>query len=296
MTAPVENTVTSPPIYPTKITDLNGNASRHSRPYRHETEHGFHWKRWKLLALLSILALFGIWWLLTSLHVTSRVILPTPSDVIHEFWVVATKGFQGQVLSTDIEVSMEQIGLGLAGAIILGVPIGLIIGFSKLADALFDPYIQFLRPLPPLGYYTLLIVWFGIGNISKILLLILTGLPIIAVATTAGVRAVSISWIRVAYSLGMNRKQLLTQIVFRATIPDIVTGTRIATGAIFGSLVAAELIAANSGLGWLILNASNFVRTGIVIMALILIGMIAIILDRIFVKLDRTLAPWKSKQ
>ena len=158
-----------------------------------------------------------------------------------------------------------------------------------------DPYIQFLRPLPPLGYYTLLIVWFGIGDTSKVVLLFLTGLPIVVVSSAAGVRSVDRDLLLATSSLGLKGFHLFRFVVFPACLPAIFTGMRLALGATFGSLVAAELIAAESGLGWLILTASNYVRTSIVFAGIIVIGLIALVLDHGVVLIERKLVPWAGK-
>lgn len=209
--------------------------------------------------------------------------------------IVATEGFQGVTLLEDVNVSLMRIGAGFIMAVAVGVPLGLWIGTSRFVESALDPYIQFLRPLPPLGYYTLLIVWFGIGDTSKVVLLFLTGLPILVVSSAAGVRSVDRDLLLATSSLGLKGFQLFRFVVFPACLPAIFTGMRLALGATFGSLVAAELIAAESGLGWLILTASNYVRTSIVFSGIIVIGMIALVLDHGVVLIERKLVPWAGK-
>lgn len=247
------------------------------------------------LSLASIAAGLCIWQFLTAFGILSPALLPSIADVVRAGVNVATKGFQGVTLIQDVAVSLMRVGSGFAMAVLVGVPLGLWIGTNHVVESALDPYIQFLRPLPPLGYYTLLIVWFGIGDASKVILLFLTGLPIIVVSSAAGVRSVDRDLLLATSSLGLKGFQLFRFVVFPACLPAIFTGMRLALGATFGSLVAAELIAAESGLGWLILTASNYVRTSIVFAGIIVIGFIALVLDHGVVLIERRLIPWAGK-
>ena len=236
-----------------------------------------------------------LWQALAAFHVLAPSLLPSIPDVLRAAASVATEGFQGVTLLEDVEVSLLRVGLGFLAAVCVGVPLGLLVGMSRFIESAVDPYIQFLRPLPPLGYYTLLIVWFGIGDASKIILLFLTGLPIIAVSSAAGVRAVDRGMLLAMSSLGLKGVSLFRFVVLPGCLPAIFTGMRLALGATFGSLVAAELIAAESGLGWLILTASNYVRTAIVFAGIIVIGLIALALDQAVVQIERRLVPWAGR-
>ncbi len=248
-----------------------------------------------LLGVVAVAAGLALWQALAAFHVLSPALLPSISSVVRAAAEVATTGYQGVTLLEDIEVSLMRVGLGFAAAVCVGVPLGLWIGMSRFVASTVDPYLQFLRPLPPLGYYTLLIVWFGIGDASKIILLFLTALPIIAVSSAAGVRGVDRGMLLAMSSLGLKGWGLFRFVVFPACLPAIFTGMRLALGATFGSLVAAELIAAESGLGWLILTASNYVRTAIVFAGIIVIGLIALVLDQVVVQIERRLVPWAGR-
>lgn len=248
-----------------------------------------------LVSLIAIGVGLALWQGVVSLRLLAPALLPSIADVIRAGVDVATAGYQGVTLLQDLETSLTRVGLGFLAAVLVGVPLGLCIGMSRLVESAIDPYIQFLRPLPPLGYYTLLIVWFGIGDAPKIILLFLTGLPILVVSSAAGVRAVDRDLLLATSSLGLKGFRLFRFVVFPACLPAIFTGMRLALGATFSSLVAAELIAAESGLGWLILTASNYVQTGIVFAGIIVIGLVALILDRGVVLLERRLVPWAGK-
>ena len=251
-------------------------------------------RNWSL-SVLSILVGLGTWEALSSLGALPPGLLPSIQDVAKAVVALTTEGFQGVTLMQDIMTSLWRVGGGFLLAIVVGVPLGLLIGTSGLVESVFDPYVQFLRPLPPLGYYTLLVVWFGIGDAPKIILLFLTALPIIVVSSAAGVRAVNRDLLLATSSLGLKGFQLFRFVVFPACLPSIFTGLRLALGATFGSLVAAELIAADSGLGWLILTAGDYVRTNIVFAGIIVIGLIALGLDRGVVLIERRLVPWAGR-
>ena len=248
-----------------------------------------------MVSLISIAVGLAVWQALVSFGVLAPALLPSIPDVVRAGVSVATEGYQGVTLIEDLEVSLMRVGLGFFAAVCVGVPLGLWIGMSRFVESAIDPYIQFLRPLPPLGYYTLLIVWFGIVYASKVILLFLTGLPILVVSSAAGVRAVDRDLLLATSSLGLKGFHLFRFVVFPACLPAIFTGMRLALGATFGSLVAAELVAAESGLGWLVLTASNYVRTAIVFAGIIVIGVVALALDQGVVWIERKFVPWAGK-
>lgn len=253
-------------------------------------------KRYWTVSVASVLIALASWQILTVNGVIPSSLLPSMQHVLHSGVEVATVGYQGATLLQDIGISLYRIGVGFVSAVAVGVPLGLMMGSNSIIESIFDPYIQFLRPLPPLGYYTLLIVWFGIGNLSKVTLLFLTALPIVVVSSAAGVKSIEDDLLLAVSSLGVRRFNLFRFVVFPACLPSIFTGLRLALGVTFGSLVAAELIAANSGLGWLILTAGDYVRTSIVFVGIIVIGVIALLLDRAMVWLQAVLVPWAGKQ
>ena len=168
-------------------------------------------------------------------------------------------------------------------------------GMSRIFRGIFDPPIEFYRPIPPLAYLPLIIIWFGIGEVSKILLIYLACFAPMALSTRAGVRSVSIEQIHVAYSLGASRAQVIRHIVLRAALPEILTGMRIGIGFAWTTLVAAEMVAAAAGLGYMILNASEFLVTDVVLMGIIVIGVIALLSDLLMRYVEKKLVPWKGK-
>jgi taurine transport system permease protein len=184
--------------------------------------------------------------------------------------------------------------LGLA--IVIAVPVGVSIGLSRRVRAVIDPLVEFYRPVPPLAYLPLVVIWCGIGELSKIFLIYLAVFAPISIATVQGVRRVEESRIRAALSLGASRWQLVCFVILPSAAPDILTGIRIGLGVGWSTLVAAELIAATRGLGFMIQSAANFLVTDVVLMGILMIGTIAFAFEWGLRKLQRTLLPWDGKR
>jgi taurine transport system permease protein len=190
---------------------------------------------------------------------------------------------------------MSRVFGAFALAVALGVPIGILMGTSRIARGIFDPPIEFYRPLPPLAYLPLMIVWFGIGEESKIILLFLAIFAPVTLAARAGVRSVSQEQIQAALSMGASRAQVIRHIILPGALPEILVGLRIGMGVGWTTLVAAEMVAADAGLGKMVFNASNFLRTDVVILGILLIGFVAFAFELGLRWFERWAVPWKGK-
>ena len=179
----------------------------------------------------------------------------------------------------------------MAGA----VPIGIAMGVSRVARGVFDPPVEFYRPLPPLAYLPLIVIWFGIDETSKILLIYLACFAPIALAAKAGVRSASIEQLNAAASMGASRWQVVRHVVIPSALPEILVGLRIAIGFGWTTLVAAEMVAATVGVGQMVLNASNFLRTDLVVAGILVIGLVAWAFDLLMRWAERRLVPWKGR-
>ena len=178
---------------------------------------------------------------------------------------------------------------------ITAVPIGIAMGMSRYARGVFDPPIEFYRPIPPLAYLPLTIIWFGIGEGGKLFLIFLACFAPIAINARAGVRSVSIEQIHAAYSMGATGQQVIRQVVLKAALPEILTGMRVAIAFGWTTLVAAEMVAAQAGIGVMVLNAARFLATDIVFLGIVVIGAVAFVFDLIMRRIERALVPWKGK-
>jgi len=247
------------------------------------------------VSVVSVLVFLLIWQFTTNRGLINQVFLPSPKRVWQTFIELVQQGYKGQSLLMHIAISMERLFIALSFAIAIGVPLGLLAGSSRLVRAIIDPFIEFYRPLPPLAYYTLIVLWFGIGDESKIILLFLNAFAPLLIGVIFSVQNIPIDRINGAKSLGAKGINLFISVIFRSCLPDILTSLRTAIGVAYATLVAAEMVAAVSGIGWMVLDASKYLRNDIVYVGVIIMGMIAIILDSLVRLLIRRVSPWLEK-
>jgi taurine transport system permease protein len=245
-----------------------------------------------LLSSLSIAILLGAWVLVTEMGWANELFLPKPQAVWAAFVKTLTKGYQGATLLEHVGASLYRILVSFALACLVGIPLGILMGVSRDARALLNPLIEFYRPLPPLGLYTLLVMWLGIGEASKLSLLFLAGLPGIVISTIQAVSSIDPVYVRAARTLGASRRALIFEIYLPAAGPQILSGMRISLGFIYTVLVAAEIVAASAGIGWMIWDAAKFLLSDIVIMGLIVLGLTGVALDFTMRLIGRLLMPW----
>lgn len=247
------------------------------------------------ISIVTALALIGLWYLSTAAGWVEPLFLPSPVAVVERFWEVLTEGFANATLMEHTGWSMLRVFGAFALALITAVPIGIFMGVNRVARGLFDPIIEFYRPLPPLAYLPLVIIWMGIGEASKIVLIYMAIFAPMALSARAGVKSVAIEQIHAAYSMGASRWQVVRHIILKSALPEILTGMRIGIGFGWTTLVAAEMVAAQAGLGFMVLNAAEFLVTDVVIMGIIVIGIIAYLFDLLMRYAERRLVPWKGR-
>lgn len=221
--------------------------------------------------------------------------LPSPEAVVIRFINIYKNGYQNSSLWEHVGASVMRVLAGFLAGSIIGIPLGYAMGLSSWFRGWFDPIVEFMRPVPPLALIPLIIIWFGIGEVGKVVLLFLAALWIMVIAARAGVAGVRISKIHAAYSLGASRWQILRHVIIPNSLPDIFTGARVAMGVCWGTVVAAELVAAQRGAGMMILVASKFQLTDIVLMGIIVIGIIGYTIDISMRIAERMLVPWKGR-
>lgn len=243
----------------------------------------------------TIIALLALWVLVTNMGWVKPLFLPSPQAVFNKFVAVATEGFANSTLLQHTVTSLLRVFGAFFLACITAIPTGILMGVNRFARGIFDPPIEFYRPLPPLAYLPLVVIWFGIGEFSKVFLIYLAIFAPMAIAARAGVRSVSIEQIHAAYSMGATRLQVIWFVILKAALPEIFTGMRIGIGVGWTTLVAAEMVASTRGLGFMVLNAAEFLASDVVIMGIIVIGFFAIAFDLLMRYLERWLVPWKGK-
>ncbi len=249
--------------------------------------------------LLSLALLVGAWLVLTWQFedgpIVQDIFLPGPDELWSGFVDLVMTGYKGHSVLAHIGFSLERVLAGFVTGAVIGTILGLLMGMRPTFSALLDPFIEFLRPLPQLGYLVLLIVWFGIGETSRIILLFLAALPVAAVAARSGVRNVPLQHIQVARSLGASEWQIFRHVVFPSALEDIFTGARLAVGIVYATLIAAEIIAGSTGIGWMILDAGRFLRSDYVFVGVVLIGLLGLALDRLLVAVQAHWVHWAGK-
>ena len=221
--------------------------------------------------------------------------LPSPEAVWARTLKIAKEGFRDFTLWEHLGYSLFRVVVGFLLGALIGIPLGYAMGLSNWFRGWFDPIVEFMRPVPPLALIPLIIIWFGIGESGKIILLFLAALWIMAIASRSGVSGVNITKVHAAYSLGASKWQLMRHVIVPNSLPEIFTGARVAMGVCWGTVVAAELVAASQGAGMMIMTASKFQNTDIVIMGIILIGVIGFGIDMLMRMAEKFLVPWKGK-
>ena len=221
--------------------------------------------------------------------------LPPPEAVVARLWEIARDGYRNASLWEHLGYSLFRVVTGFLLGALVGVPLGYAMGLSGWFRGWFDPIVEFMRPVPPLALIPLVIIWAGIGEVGKIVLLFLASLWIMAIAARSGVSGVRLSKVHAAYSLGASKGQVLRHVIVPNSLPDIFTGARVAMGVCWGPVVAAELVAANQGAGMMIMAASKFQQTDVVLMGIVLIGVIGFGIDLLMRRAERALVPWKGR-
>ena len=221
--------------------------------------------------------------------------LPSPEAVIGRIVEIANEGYQNSTLWQHLGYSLFRVLAGFFFGALVGIPLGYAMGLSSWFRGWFDPIVEFMRPVPPLALIPLVIIWAGIGEVGKVILLFLAALWIMTIAARSGVSGVRISKIHAAYSLGASKWQIMRKVIVPNSLPEIFTGARVAMGVCWGTVVAAELVAAEKGAGMMIMVASKFQLTDIVIMGIILIGVIGYGIDILMRRAERWLIPWKGR-
>jgi NitT/TauT family transport system permease protein len=219
-----------------------------------------------------------------AVRVTRNDLFPGPWQVVLGIVELIRKG----LLLKYIVASLFRVTWGFGLAVLVGVPIGLFLGWFRMAYQAFNPIIQVLRPISPIAWIPLAILWFGVSDAAPVFLIFLASVFPITVSATAAVQELQPVYLRAARNFGLGRTQLFSQVILPATLPRILTGVRIALGVAWLVVVAAEMIAVNSGLGYLIIDARNAgKRYDLVVAGMLVIGVIGLVLDLLIRQLER---------
>lgn len=249
----------------------------------------------RIFSILMLTFLGILWFVSAYFNWTSPIFWPSPGDVATRFITALTEGYRNFTLWEHVGYSVFRVVVGVFFGALLGIPLGFAMGLSTKLRGLFDPIVEFMRPIPPLALIPLMVIWFGIGETAKIMLLFLAALWIMTLAARAGVFSVSVPKVHAAYSLGASRRQLLRHVILPNALPEIFTGLRTSMGVCWTTVVAAELVAAEVGLGFMIMAASKFMASDLVVVGIVLIGIIGFVIEMGMRMAENRLIPWKGK-
>ena len=249
----------------------------------------------KLITISTIFSLCLIWYIVTDLKLLSDIFIPSPAKVASSFQEIIAEGYKGDSLLRHLGDSMFRLLVAFVLAVITGVPLGLASGYNSKIRAVVDPLVEFYRPLPPLAYYSLLIIWMGIDNSSKIALLFLAAFAPVYIACMSGVKSIKTDYIDGAFTLGASNSQIFWHVILPASLPEIFVGMRTSIGVAYTTLVAAEMVAAVSGIGWMVLDASKFLRSDIIFVGIFIMGITGILIDRGIRIIENRIVPWKGQ-
>lgn len=255
--------------------------------------------RYPLISVGAVLAFVVVWWVVAELEIWRPLFVPPPQDVWDQLIRTSTThdgqvGYAGEYLWEHLWSSMLRLFQGLALGVIIGVPLGLALGSSRTIAAILHPGVTVIRSLPPLAYFSLLIIWFGIDETPKLVLLVIAAMPPIIVSTVAGIESVHKDYINGARSLGAGRWALVRFVLFPASLPEIFTGIRLGVGVAYTSVVAAETVNGVPGLGGMIRDAQRYNQTDLVILGILVLGLTGLLLEALLTWLQRRASPWRG--
>lgn len=240
-----------------------------------------HKQKYNLLSFISFLVVIIVWELVSRLSGWSESVFPGPSKVLSSMIELILNGS----LFKHATASLFRVTVGFYLAILFGIPLGVVLGRVKLLAHVVNPLIHFLRPISPLAWIPLAMLWFGIGDQPAIFLIFLSSVFPLTVATTIAVSEINPIYFQVAANFNFNRDEMITKVVIPAIIPSIITALRLTITIAWLVVVAAEMIAVQSGLGYLILDSRNALRMDYVMDSMIVIGAIGLFLDHIMKRL-----------
>ncbi|QMU20691.1 ABC transporter permease [Gordonia rubripertincta] len=252
------------------------------------------------LPLLSVVV-FGIVWQLVAVSgIWSETFVPRLGTVWQAFVDMSTthngiRGYADYYWWEHLYMTLRRVFAGVVIGVVLGVLLGLAMGTVGWLRRLLEPWLTFLRALPPLAYFFLLVIWLGIDEAPKITLLALAALPPAAVATTAAVSAAPVALIEAARALGASRAEVIRDVVVPSALPETFTGIRLSVGIAYSSVVAAELFNGIPGIGGVVKDASNYNNTPVVLVGIIAIGLSGLIIDGLLRTIEHRVVPWRGK-
>ncbi|MBI4183680.1 MAG: ABC transporter permease [Proteobacteria bacterium] len=273
---------------------MSGSSATEARPRRHRTTAlgGILLtpRQRQALSVASIAGALFLWWGLTRIGLINPVLLPSPGEVFDSF---VSSSLDGS-LPRHVWASLLRVIEGFVLALAIALPVGVAMGMSQVVRGIVEPLIELIRPIPPIAIIPIAMLWFGIGEFSKVFIIMYGAFFPILVNTMAGFREVDPIHIRAAQTLGATRLQIFRDVILRSAFPYMVVGARLGMGLAFIVLVAAELIASSVGLGYLINDARYRFRTDEILLGMVCIGILGFLLNKLLLEADRRIVRWRA--
>ena len=248
------------------------------------------------MRLISPVLLVGLWQLLSTTGVLPPSKLVSPASVVHTAYTLITTNSPAYgTLQYSLLVSSERWGIGFSLGVVIAVVLATVTGLSRIAEVALDPVVQALRSIPLLGILPLFIVWFGIGELPKDLIVLLGAFFPMYITTFAGIRGVDPKLGELGRVLGLSRRELVAHIVLPGALPEVFAGLRLAVLSSLLALVVGEQINANAGLGYMINQAESFLQNSIIMVALIVYAILGLLADGIVRVIQRKALSWRSE-
>jgi taurine transport system permease protein len=256
--------------------------------------------RYRSLSATSFAIMLMMWIGLTGCGLWSPLVepvfLPSPFRVAQTFVKLCRMGYQGETLGHHLLISLFRFATAFMFCVLVGVPVGLAMGMSQTIQALLDPPIEITRPIPKLALLPLLIIWFGIGELAKIIVIVLALFPMMSISAMQAVAAVSRRKIQAAYALGADSWTVFRRVLLPASLPGIFTAIRVSLGIGVTMLVGAEMVATKDGIAWMALSASDFLLTDVVLVAVLIMAALGYALDQMARMVERRVVHWSGKE
>lgn len=235
------------------------------------------------------------WLIVTEANLVSSRLIPSPIQVVKTSIDIFVNGYNGMSFWQHLGISLYRLILSSSLAFFTAIPLGLMSGYFPKFRAVVDSLVQFYRPLPPLAYYTLLILWLGIDESPKIMLLFLAAFAPIYLSCVSAVGKIPVDYINNAESLGASKKDIFFTVILPGSLPDIFTGLRTAVGVAYTTLVSAEMVAATSGIGWMVIDASKYLKSDVMFVGIIFMGLTGILIDMGLRLIEKRVVFWKGR-
>ena len=252
-------------------------------------------KNYRYITITTWGVILLLWTLLSVFNVLPSHKLPSPFEVIFTFKDILINGYNYTSFWSHIGISMFRLIISVIISIITAIPLGLICGYFPKIRAILNSFVNFYRNLPPLAYYSLLIIWLGIDEKSKITLLCLAAFAPMYISSISAVSRINHSYILSAETFGATKFQIFRTIILPAAFPEIFVGIRTAIGVAYTTLVSAEMIAATAGIGWMVIDAYKYINTDVVFVGIIIMGLTGVLIDYLLTLVERKFVFWNGK-